>query len=307
MSQLYNFDEPFEVQYIRGIDNPNNVVIPFFDCTAYSLYPRYRWVYNKLRLSEAQGLFAVPHGADIDDIRFPLFSKPITNLYGMSQGACIIEQWNDKEYTAGHFLMSILEGQQYSIDVVVNRGKILWECCFLSLKDANGSFTCFTKTPCVPHVQHEVIESWVTEYFADFKGVLNFEFINEYIIECHLRMSSQFMSLNGRGWLQAVVDLYQPSGVWRFDNTETEKTGGYSLPLRVENSGYYSFMEYSQQEALKYANCVFILCNDWTNVADCSNDNHSYLLACVNAFELNDAQYALQALQDGLIFSDKPF
>jgi len=69
--------------------------------------------------------------------------------------------------------------------------------------------------------------AWVARNLAGFTGIANIETIGGRIIECHLRMSEQWLDLNGKGWLAAVVELYT-GGVWRF--SEAPRTG-YSVVL----------------------------------------------------------------------------
>jgi len=67
------------------------------------------------------------------------------------------------------------------------------------------------------------------------------------IIECHLRMAEQWLDLNGPGWLEAVVRLYN-RGEWSFDWRPRE---GYSVVLfgphgrrwRVDRSAVAAFLE----------------------------------------------------------------
>src|SRR5262249_23411528 len=61
-----------------------------------------------------------------------------------------------------------------------------------------------------------------------FTGVVNVETIGGTIIECHLRMSEQWLDLNGKGWLTAVVRLYS-EGVWCF--RDKDRRDGYSVVL----------------------------------------------------------------------------
>src|SRR5262249_33502431 len=64
-------------------------------------------------------------------------------------------------------------------------------------------------------------------HLRGFTGVVNIETIGGRIIECHLRMSDQWVDLNGPGWLAAVVDLYR-TGAWRL---QERRQTGYSVVL----------------------------------------------------------------------------
>src|SRR5678816_206136 len=97
--------DPWRTQYFTGIDCPNDVVIPTDDPLAYALYPRERWIYNKLAVAESQGLACGPHGVRPEV--FPVFSKPIFNLRGMGAGSRILRDaaHYEQHQTPGHLWM----------------------------------------------------------------------------------------------------------------------------------------------------------------------------------------------------------
>ena len=51
-----------------------HIEIPTDDPDCYRLYPRHRWIYNKLFVAESQGLACGPHG--LEPTTYPVFSKP---------------------------------------------------------------------------------------------------------------------------------------------------------------------------------------------------------------------------------------
>ena len=46
--------DPWRWQYFEGEPCPDDVVVPIDDATGWTLYPRHRWVYNKLLICETQ-------------------------------------------------------------------------------------------------------------------------------------------------------------------------------------------------------------------------------------------------------------
>jgi hypothetical protein len=64
------------------------VLISTEDADRWTWYPRHRWVYDKVAVALSQGLEAAPHG--VEPKRFPVFSKPITNLKGMGVGSRVL-------------------------------------------------------------------------------------------------------------------------------------------------------------------------------------------------------------------------
>jgi hypothetical protein len=78
--------DPWRLQYFRDVHCPADINIPTEDFDAWVWYPGERWVYDKITVAHSQGLDAGPHGTTPP--RFPVFSKPITNLKGMGIGTC---------------------------------------------------------------------------------------------------------------------------------------------------------------------------------------------------------------------------
>jgi len=83
-----NETDPWREQYFEGVPCPDDVVVPTDDGDAYQLYPKQRWVYNKLLVAESQGIQCAPHG--LTPPAFPVFSKPIYNMRGMGTGSRVI-------------------------------------------------------------------------------------------------------------------------------------------------------------------------------------------------------------------------
>src|SRR5215467_5059702 len=118
--------DPWRLQYFEGVDCPPGVRIPTEDPDGYSWFPEQRLIYNKLFVAESQGLACAPHG--VTPPHFPVFSKPIVNLRGMGIGSCILPDLASyqRHLTAGHFWMTLLDGEHVSSDAAVERGRVMW-------------------------------------------------------------------------------------------------------------------------------------------------------------------------------------
>ena len=77
--------DPWRLQYFENVPCPDDVLIPTDDPDSWNWYPRHRWLYDKLKVAESQGLACGPHGVAPE--RFPVFSKPMMNLKGMGIGS----------------------------------------------------------------------------------------------------------------------------------------------------------------------------------------------------------------------------
>lgn len=214
-------------QYFEGQPCPEDVVVPIDDATAWDLHVGHRAIYNKLTICDSQGLPNGPHGTMPSC--FPVFSKPIYNMRGMGTGSRVIasEAEYEESLQPGHMWMPLLQGPHVSTDLALARGEIVWCRHTTGVASAEGMFDYWTVHAEPKPALDAYLGGWVGCNLVDFTGIVNIETIGGRIIECHLRMSEQWLDLNGKGWLAAVVELYT-KGVWRFK--EAPRTG-YSVVL----------------------------------------------------------------------------
>ena len=216
------------MQYFEHVACPAGVLISTEDSDSWTWYPRHRWVYDKVAVALSQGLEAAPHG--VEPKSFPVFSKPITNLKGMGVGSRVLCDAADytKHYAPGHMWMTLLDGRHVSSDVAVLNGETKWWRHATGYPGPEGTFDHW-----VLHAAHDPeIESgcgaWIAQYLAGYTGMLNIETIGGRIIEIHLRFADQWPDLYGRGWVEAMVRLYEHD---RWDYPDTDRRDGYSVVL----------------------------------------------------------------------------
>jgi len=216
------------MQYFEGIACPAAVRVPTEDPDAYEWYPQQRWVYDKLRLCASQGIVCAPHG--VEPPRFPVFSKPITNLRGMGVGSRVLRNALDyrRHLTAGHFWMPLLAGEHVSTDVAVVRGRVMWSRHARGTPAGQGTFDYWTIEAARRPGLEAYLADWLAHRIGSYTGMMNFESIGGRIIDAHLRFADQWPDLYGRGWLEAVVRLYE-RGVWSYQ--EPGRSDGYSVAL----------------------------------------------------------------------------
>ncbi len=222
-------------------------MVPIDDMDAWALYPRERRIYDRLHVASVQGLPAGPHGTTPD--QFPVFSKPIVNLKGMGIGSRVIHSFPDYEhsYEAGHFWMPVLSGNHVSTDCAVIEGRIVWARHATGEIFRDGMFRYWTVHAQRNHVLLEKLQIFTTSELPNYTGMVNFETIDGYIIESHLRFADQWCDLYGRSWVEAVVELYS-SGRWSFSETERE---GFSIPLFADERFEYDVPSMKVQDAVR--------------------------------------------------------
>lgn len=229
--------DPWRLQYFAGIACPDDVLIPTEDADAWRWNPAHRWVYDKLRVAESQGFVCGPHG--LEPPAYPVFSKPIVNLRGMSVGSRVLR--SAREYRArqrpGHFWMPLLEGEHVSSDVVIEAGRPRWWRHAVGLPLAGGRFDYWTVHGQARPGLEDYCSRWLAAHLGDYTGMVNLETIGGRIIEVHLRFADQWPDLyGGRGWVEALIGLYA-SGRWCLE--EGERRDGYSLALFGEHGRRY--------------------------------------------------------------------
>jgi hypothetical protein len=220
--------DPWRVQYFTSVVCPDSVIIPTDDQLAYQLYPKHRWIYNKLFICETQGLENAPH--DIMPPQFPVFSKPIYNLRGMGKGGKIIESPDQfkAEVQPGHMWMPLLTGEHVSTDAALVNGEPVWWRHTVGQALGEGTFNYWAILgESRPNIE-DYCGDWLRAHLKGYTGCVNFETIAGKIIEAHLRFADQWPDLYGAGWVEAMVDLYA-SGRWRY--RDEERRTGYSVVL----------------------------------------------------------------------------
>jgi hypothetical protein len=220
--------DPWRQQYFEGVACPEDLVIPTDDETAYVLFPDYRWVYNKLLICEAQGIAAAPHGVPPES--FPVFSKPIYNMFGMGVAGRVIEDAASlaSNAHAGHMWMELLQGEHLSSDVALVGGEAQWWRHTSGAALEGGAFDYWTVLAEQRPELERYCETWLRQHLRGYTGMANLETIGGRIIETHLRFADQWPDLYGEGWLDAVVELYARRR-WRYEDGDREM--GFSVVL----------------------------------------------------------------------------
>jgi len=196
----------------------------------------------------SQGLDAGPHGTAPP--RFPVFSKPITNLKGMGIGSRVLASQADyvRHSMPGHFWTTLLEGRHVSSDLAVVDGTPRWWRHVTGKPAGGGTFDYWTiHAEPDPDIEGRS-GAWVEQHLAGYTGMLNLETIGGTIIEVHLRFADQWPDLYGAGWVDAIVRLYE-AGVWQF--ADADRRDGYSVVLFGPNGMRYRHPPPALLEAVK--------------------------------------------------------
>ncbi len=230
--------DPWRMQYFRDVPCPDEVFVPTEDPDAYRLYPQHRWIYNKLLIAETQGLACGPHGIVPD--HFPVFSKPIYNLRGMGMETRIFHDLDTylEGRDPGHMWVTLLEGEHLSSDVAVVDGEPVWWRHVQGTPLGDAMFDHWTVLEDHRPELEAANGQWIRENFRDYTGMLNLETIGGKIIEGHLRFADQWPDLYGRGWVEALVELYQHR---RWTYSDDDRRRGFSVVLHGSHGTRYRY------------------------------------------------------------------
>jgi hypothetical protein len=220
--------DPWRLQYFADVSCPPDVHIPTDDVDAYKFNPAHRWIYDKLRVAQSQGLECGPYPTT--PAGYPVFCKPVTNLKGMGAGARVARSEGEfrRSCKPGDFWSKWLTGEHVSTDWAVVRGEAAWCRHTRGEPGLAGTFDYWTIEARSRRRLERYCREWIRRFLSCYTGMVNIETIGGRIIEAHLRFSDQWPDLYGRGWLEAVVRLYQ-HGRWAY--REGRRVDGYSVVL----------------------------------------------------------------------------
>ncbi len=224
--------DPWRFQFFENAVCPDDLNIPTDDIDCWTWLTDHRWIYDKLRIAQSQGISCAPHG--VEPITYPVFSKPIINLRGMGIGSRVIANTTEMQTASqpGHFWMELLTGPHVSTDCAIVKGVMCWLRHATGETWYDGMFQHWTIHSEIDPTLHEYLANWIGNNMSDYTGMMNFETIGNRIIEGHLRFTDQWCDLYGRNWIESLVKLYA-DGDWVFN--DEDRKDGYSVPLFAEH------------------------------------------------------------------------
>jgi len=224
----FHVRDPWRLQYFEQVHCPAHVDIAIDDIDCWAWFPEFRYIYDKLHVARSQG---VACGTRMDvPVEFPVFAKPRVNLHGMGLGSRVIH--NRKEFVThmsdGMMWMALFTGPHISTDCAVVNGNVQWIRHAEGFPWVGAMFKHWIINAADNTELTRFLTRWVARELPHYTGMVNIETIGGRIIEAQIRFADQWCDLNGEGWLEAVVGLYQ-HGVWAFD--DSRRRDGFSVPL----------------------------------------------------------------------------
>ena len=155
-----------------------NVDIPLNDTAAYTMYPKYNWVYSTSRLFDMQNIEWAPFvTGDLSQAHpeFPLNGESTCEIYTRE-----------------------LSGDKLTTDVAVLKGHIVWAAHHKDdevLDDLRGDIEL-------------VISALTTLHFKKFAGIISVDTIGTKITGVRLRMTTEMVEKYPEDWLKRVLRIY---------------------------------------------------------------------------------------------------
>jgi hypothetical protein len=290
--------DPWRFQYFENIPCPDDVIVPTDDPDCWLLYPAHRWVYDKLKVAESQGLPCGPHGVMPEN--YPVFSKPIINMKGMGIGSRVIATADEMEHLSqpGHMWMALLSGAHVSTDCAIEGGRIVWIRHATGVPWNEGTFRYWTIHAAIEPELADRLGHWVARHMAGYTGMMNFETIGGRIIEAHLRFADQWCDLYGEGWVSALIRLYE-TGRWHFAGEQRRE--GFSVPLFASHGKNFRHPPETLQarvRAMPHIKSLQITFHEQKATEDHPMPPGGFRLAVINATDLGAAMRARRVLAE---------
>lgn len=158
------------------------------DITAWDLFPRSRWMLNKLYVQEALNNPCGPLG--IDPPQYPVWVKPVINLYGLGIGAKKVDSSDMMDYAPGMMWMPYYTGDHISYDIKYEHDEIVE---VYSAQGFNGPhFTEWNVSKIEPDHKLKFLV-YKLSCIGELPKYFNIETIDNNLIECHPRWSEDFV------------------------------------------------------------------------------------------------------------------
>lgn len=214
-------------------------------------------IYNKLWLTQLQNIDCGPIGTHPK--QYPIIIKPIINLYGMSKGFMKInseeEYYENQKY--GHFWMPYLSGKNYTIDLILDNGKIKGYYTLESKPTINGTFEYHVYRP--KYKLSENIKKIIEENFISYSGAMNIELINDKIIEGHLRLNGDYYIFDDK-FIQNISNLINKNPY----ELKVKKKSFYLFPYFVTSNFNLNIISKDEIEEILNKNKVYNI--RWDNI-----------------------------------------
>ena len=293
-------------QYFDGYLNEPGPDIPVKDIDAFPRNPMYRHCYNKLWVSEQQGIECGPFGTVPP--KFPVFGKPIYNLHslGIESGIIANVESYQQILKPGHMWVELHRGDHISADFAMVNGKVKWMLPIRGHSLGEGTFDYWELLRGIDPALEEKLTSFAEASLPGYTGMANLEAIGGNIIEMHLRFSEQWPDLYGEWFLPAVSALYR-DGKWS-DAGEQRQTA-YSFALFAEPKRYAKPDQWFTKQLLTIPGISSIQYTFFENkpVNAQSMPPGGMRIAVVNAFDFAAGNFARRLIADDMGVANGPF
>ena len=158
------------------------------DQTAWDIFPRSRWMLNKLYVQEGLNNPCGPLG--VEPSQYPVWIKPVINLYGLGIGSKKVESRYMMEYAPGMMWTPFYTGDHISYDIKYENDEIVE---VYSAKGLNGPyFTEWHVSKIEPDPKLKFLV-YKLSMIGKLPTYFNIETIDDKLIECHPRWSEEFI------------------------------------------------------------------------------------------------------------------
>lgn len=215
--------------------------IPEFDSQAYTMFPTYNFVYDKLWVATSQGL----QGGTLETLltsppqkhsKYPIFIKPRWGHKSASSKNCYkINSYQElqKYKTLQDIIWTeYIDEREGMTDFLVYRGRIVYYICYVYSKKQNGVVADEWKYVDKKNKPPDKMFDWVLHNMSNYSGICNLQYRGDKIIEVSLRLA--------RGGAY-VYSTQIPELVENINELVLQKNWDYTKAERFKFNPFYAF------------------------------------------------------------------
>lgn len=239
MNYTNPYIDPFKYHFSKNM--------PYFDIEAYKKYPNHNWVYDKLYISQSQGLLCgklkeLEH--HIDTINYPIFIKPRWGHKSASSKNCFKIKNRDElsKYIHIKDMMwsEFIDDKETMTDFMMVNGVVKNQITYIYSDKQNG-FSDIWKYISPDNKPPNNIIDWVNRHMNGYTGMLNIQYRGTHIIEVGLRLA------RGGAYILSTDNKYLIKNI---NNIIDDEQWDYRIQDKMTFKSFYSFKCYTTRPLL---------------------------------------------------------
>lgn len=225
--------------YVDPFETHLTSKLAYDDNEAYNKYPEHNWIYDKLKISQSQGIMSGKLedivNKNIDSHIFPIFIKPRWgNKTGGSKNCYKIkskDELHKYKHIEDMMWCEFIPDREGMTDFFILNGKIVHQITYNYSDEQNGFSDVWKYISPENKPPRKVIE-WIQSNMNGYTGVVNVQYRGDIIIEVGLRLA------RGGAYISSTENK---ALITNINNLIEKKYWDYSLSNQLDFTPFYSF------------------------------------------------------------------